>query len=132
MGTFTRPVVLYSQDLVRSESMDALVNSGATYSLIPRPVLERLGIEPLDEMEFALADSRVITRSIAQVQVQVEGRRTVTWCIFGDADSTPFLGAYTLEGLRLAVDSFNKRLVPLRGYLTAPSTGSGQGSAIPR
>lgn len=118
MGTFTRPVVLYSQDLVRSESMDALVDSGATYSLIPRPVLERLGIEPLDEMEFALADSRVITRSIAQVQVQVEGRRTVTWCIFGDAASTPLLGAYTLEGLRLAVDSFNKRLVPLRGYLT--------------
>ena len=119
MGTFHRSMTLYSKDLARANRVEALVDSGATYSLAPRPVLERLGIEPEDELAFRLADNRVITRPIAQVGVEVEGRRTVTWCIFGDPESVPLLGAYTLEGLRLAVDSFNNRLIPLQGFLAA-------------
>ena len=83
--------------------MDALVDSGATYSLAPRYVLEELGIEPVDEMESTLADGRVVTMPLGQVEVEVKGRRTVTWRIFGDSESTPLLGAYILEGLRLAL-----------------------------
>ena len=119
MGIFTRSMTLVSSDATRSQTLDALVDSGATYSLAPRSVLEELGIEPIDEMEFTLADGRVVAMPLAQVEVEVEGRRTVTWCIFGESESTPLLGAYTLEGLRLAVDAFNQRLVPLQGYLAA-------------
>lgn len=39
--------------------------------------------------------------------------------IFGEDDSPPVLGAYTLEGLALAVDPLNQRLVPLPWLLRA-------------
>ena len=117
MGTFARPIIVYSPSGEQPVTLDALVDSGATYSMIPGPVLESLRIQPVREMHFLLADERVIRKHIAEVAVEVEGRRTTTWCIFGDAGSTALLGAYILEGLQLAIDPYGKRLVPLTGYL---------------
>lgn len=37
--------------------------------------------------------------------------------VFGDEGVSPLLGAYTLEGVRLAVDPVGKRLVPTRALL---------------
>ena len=35
--------------------------------------------------------------------------------VFGNESLVPLLGAYALEGLRLAVDPINKRLIPIQG-----------------
>ena len=42
----------------------------------------------------------------------VNGRRIPTLVVFGDDSARALLGAYTLEGLRLAVDPAHRRLVP--------------------
>ena len=42
---------------------------------------------------------------------------TTTWVIFGEDGMSPLLGAYTLEGLLLAVDPYNERLIPVVGSL---------------
>lgn len=39
----------------------------------------------------------------------------ITFVVFADEGSAPLLEAYTLGGLRLAVDPVNRRLVPVRG-----------------
>lgn len=39
------------------------------------------------------------------------------WSVFGDPDTPPLLGAYTLEGLRLAADPVDRRLIPVPGLL---------------
>ena len=39
-----------------TERLDFLIDSGAVYSVVPAPTLERLGIRPLREEEFRLAD----------------------------------------------------------------------------
>ena len=42
----------------------------------------------------------------------IDGERVVTIVVFGDDEAPALLGAYTLEGLALAVDPESQRLVP--------------------
>jgi hypothetical protein len=37
--------------------------------------------------------------------------------VFGDRDSEPLLGVFTLEGFGLATDPVNRRLLPVPGLL---------------
>jgi predicted aspartyl protease len=39
-----------------TEELEFLVDSGAVYSVVPAPVLRKLGIKPLATQEFRLAD----------------------------------------------------------------------------
>ena len=54
---------------------------------------------------------------MAEARIRVEGRETTSWVIFGNEDGGALLGAYTLEGVFLAVDPYNQRLTPVRGLL---------------
>ena len=54
---------------------------------------------------------------MAQANAVVEGMETITWVIFGEERAAALLGAYTLEGLLLAVDPYNERLIPVVGSL---------------
>ena len=50
------------QDPKRSMRGDFLVDSGATYTVVPTDILNRLGIKPQREEEFSLADGSIIKR----------------------------------------------------------------------
>jgi clan AA aspartic protease len=96
-----------------------LVNTGATHSLFPRPLLARLGVAPHDQAEFILADGRTITRDLARVVVKIDTRTRHALCIVGDDGDHALLGATTLELFGLAADPVNRRLVPAPLYLAA-------------
>ena len=117
MGTFFQTIELAASPNGPFESLEALVDTGATYTYIPRPVLERLRITPLERQPFVLADGRRIEYEISQVRVRIDGRERFTICIFGDEGATPLLGTVTLEEFGLSVDPVNKRLLPVPGFL---------------
>lgn len=48
-----------------TEKLEFLIDSGAVYSVVPATVLERLGIKPLQEKTFRLADGSKIVRKKA-------------------------------------------------------------------
>jgi predicted aspartyl protease len=60
MGTFRYPIKIGRLDGSAFETVEALADTGATYTWIPRPVLERLGIPAADRRELQLADGSVI------------------------------------------------------------------------
>ena len=101
----------------RFESLQALVDTGATYTWIPRDLLERLGIRPEEERPFVLADGRQVTYPVAWIQVRIDGRTQPTIAVFGDPASEPLLGVFTLEGFGLAADPVNRRLFPVPALL---------------
>ncbi len=115
MGTFSATFEIGDPQGERYESVEAVVDTGSTYTWVPRDVLGRLGVHPESRMEFETADGRVIERDIAETSVRLDGRRRTTIVVFADEDDSPLLGAYTLEGLGLAVDPLGQRLVPARG-----------------
>ena len=121
MGNFRVPLEIGSFDAPRFEHLDALVDTGATYSWVPRDVLERLGVHPEEEWPFVLADGREIKYPVASVRVRMFGRTKPTLVVFGEVGTEALLGAYTLEGFGLAADPVNRRLFPVPALLKLAS-----------
>jgi clan AA aspartic protease len=121
MGTFTT-VIRIEGPTGRSRSVEALIDTGATHTLLPGDVLRDLGVEPLERVSFRLADERTVEYPVGEVRIRLDGRERMTVVIFGPEGATPLLGATTLELFNLAVDPVGKRLVPVPGLLKKCST----------
>ena len=89
-----------------------MIDSGAIYSVIPTPLLERLGIRPLVEQEFRLANGTKIVRKKGGALFK-----------YGDR---VLLGAFTLEALGLSLDPLRRELRPLPMILAALPKEMGQ------
>jgi len=113
MVTFRVTIEIGPMDQSRFERIEALVDTGATYTVVPRDVLERLGIVPQFRRRFRFADGRIVELDMAWAVVKVEGEMTYTICVFGEPGMDALLGAVTLEELGLGVDPINQRLVPV-------------------
>lgn len=98
----------------RLEPIEMLIDSGAIYSVVPATLLRRLGIAPLREERFTLADGRHTTRRIGSAAFEVAGRRGNSTVVFGRRGDACLLGAVTLEELGLMLDPLRRELRPLR------------------
>ena len=112
METFKWPLRIASMDGQQTQDVEATVDTGAAYTTLPANLLRELGIEPMDKGVFLLADGRRVEIDIGRAWARVNGSSEVTLVVFGEDNAPALLGAYTLEGLRLAVDPIAQRLVP--------------------
>ena len=97
-----------------AQDVNFLVDSGATYSLLPHRVWKKLGLKPLEKLEFSLADSSIISRNISEVWLQYEGRGRTVQVILGEDGDEALLGALTLEALGLVLNPFTRELLPMK------------------
>lgn len=95
------------------EKLEFLVDSGAIYSVVPVSILERLGIKPLAEQEFRLANGTKIVRKKGGALFKYGDRIGVADVIFGEEGDSTLLGAFTLEALGLTLDPLRRELKPL-------------------
>ena len=116
MGTFSVTISVAADDQ-SSEELEALVDTGATNTVIPADLLQRLGVQPHRTSVFQLADGREVEMEIGRAWVHVDGQREFTQVLFGLAGSEPILGAITLEEMNLSVDPVARKLVPVKRYL---------------
>ena len=112
VGTFKWPLRISGMDGQEGREIEATVDTGAAYTTLPSGLLRDLGIEPIDKGVFLLADGRRVEMDIGRAWATINGTSEVTLVVFGEDDAPALLGAYTLEGLRLAVDPIAQRLVP--------------------
>jgi clan AA aspartic protease len=96
-----------------TEKVDLLIDSGAIYSVVPIPILEKLGIKPLTEQQFRLADGTKIVRKKGGALFKYGDRIGVADVIFGEEGDHKLLGAFTLEALGLVLDPLKRELKPL-------------------
>ena len=117
MGTFRVAIEIGDAAGESWETVEALVDMGATYTTVPAALLWRLGVTPHVRDTFVLADGRRVEHDIGQSWIRVGGRAVATLLVFAAPEAPPLLGAYALEGLRLAPDPSGRRLVPVPGLL---------------
>jgi clan AA aspartic protease len=117
MGTLTVPVRVGDLSGAQFIDLDALVDTEATYSAIPRDILARLGVEARETRSFELADDRVIEYSVGYATIRLEQREVIVLVIFAPVSTSPLLGATTLETAGLAVDLISQRLIPVTALL---------------
>lgn len=113
MGVFNWPIRLDSMDGQRSLEIEAMVDTGAGYTIVPSNLLKDLGVSPIDKIRLVLADGRQVEYDLGEARATIDGRSIATIVVFGEDNAIALLGAYTLEGLRLTVDPVNGKLVPL-------------------
>ena len=116
MGTFTVPLTVGNPDSAARETVDALVDTGATFSVMPASLLRRLGIEPTRTRRLRFANGEVEERQTGMAFFEVNGIDCEAMVVFGPED-LHLLGATTLESLLLIVDPINKQLIPEVGLL---------------
>ena len=116
MGNFTHTITLINSDGDRTETVESLVDTGATFTGVPSPVLERLGVKPVRTVDLRLANGQRERRRIGEVRAELDGVEGTIICVFGDAESPAVIGAHTLEAFLLGVDPVGQRLVPLEAY----------------
>jgi len=92
-----------------STEVEGVVDTRAMYSVIPRRILEELGVKPLERRRFKAFGGHV-ERDIGEVGVELMGRKRTVTVIFGEADDMTVLGVTALEAFGLEVD-------PVRGTL---------------
>ena len=89
-----------------------LVDTGSEYTWVAGATLEKLGIKrEKKDLAFVMANGQLITRSVGFAIVRVDKAFTVDEIVFAEPGDMSLLGARSLEGLNLAVDSRRKKLV---------------------
>ena len=117
MGTFTVRIEVGDVAGRRFESVEALVDTGATNTVLPEAMLTQLGVKPYRRSRFQLADGSQLELDVGRTWVRVDGQEEFTQVVFGGVESEPILGAVTLEEMGLAADPVGRRLVPVNKYL---------------
>ncbi len=102
----------------RSETLDLLVDTGATLLTLPRSLADRLELRALRTRAVLLAGGLEEVWPVSEVRVQIDGREVPTPCFIAP-EGPPLLGAVALESLFLSVDPVGKRLVPAKGFAAA-------------
>ncbi len=108
MGVFRVKARIWNPlDPSKSRDEELLVDTSATYTVIPHDILEALNIKILRHVRLRLADNRVIEKPVGEVGIEIEGyRASATPVVFGDPDIY-ILGSVTMEQLGLTPDPHN-------------------------
>jgi predicted aspartyl protease len=121
MGTFSAKVRVWNPTSPeKAEEVEALVDTGAAFSWIHRDRLDRMGLIVLRRMGFRAIDGSIIERDTAAVWIGSNGFTGPDTVVVAERNDMEVIGAQTIEGLGLAADPVQKKLVPTIGLaLTA-------------
>ena len=112
VGTFSVDFVIWNRNRTESRSLNGVVDTGASYTIVPASILDELGIERRRTRTFKLADGSRREMSLGWVEIELEGEIDYVHIVFGPDQDTILLGAMTLEVFALAADAKHRRLIP--------------------
>lgn len=102
----------------KRETVQFLVDSGATYTLLPEKVWKAIELVPKRTMVFfTLADGTTIERKISECHIALPQGEGHTPVILGEPGDQALLGIVTLEILGLILNPFTRELQPMRMVL---------------
>ena len=117
MGTFSAMVQVGDLAGRQFVGVEALVDTGASDTMLPESTLAQLGIQPITRRFFRLADERLVEYPVGQARVRLDGDEFIVLVVFAPEGTMPLLGATTLETFSLGVDPKGQRLIPVAGVL---------------
>ncbi|MFW6118081.1 MAG: aspartyl protease family protein [Chloroflexota bacterium] len=93
----------------QAAELEAVVDTGATFSKIPQSVAARLGLQAKYETDVELADGRVISRKLALLEIEIEEVRRPVLVAIGE-EERPLIGYTALEFLGFKVNPITGKL----------------------
>ena len=98
---------------VRRVKLRAVVDSGATRLVLPKSVVQKLGLKETGKIGVTYADGRRATRPVVDnVHLELLGRSSIFKASIEPRRDSALIGAIVLEDLDFLVDATRQRLVP--------------------
>ena len=98
------------QSSEKEREVEVLVDTGALITVLPRSLLDELGIQPRGRRTFSTFGGGKIEREIGGAFLRYNSDFTAAPIAFGEKDDTPILGVTALESLGYVVDPVTKKL----------------------
>jgi len=112
VGTFSAKLRVWNPEAPEKvEEIEAVVDTRAAFSWIHRERLDRLGAQRLRRLEFRAVDGSIVERDTAVVWVGSHDRKGPDIVVVAEPNDVELIGAYTIQGLGLAYDPVQKKLV---------------------
>ena len=113
MGTVTTTIEVGDPQGGNFQEIELEVDTGSTYTALPRKMLEALGVPVNRSEQSRLADGTEQSVEIGQTTIRLAGKQFITTVIFAGEQEPSLLGVITLEDALLAVDPVNNELIPV-------------------
>ncbi len=113
MGTVTTTMEVGDPQGRNFQEVELEVDTGSTYTALPRKMLEGLGVRVISAVPARLADGSRQMLEIGETKVRLGGKEFTTMVIFGEEGEPTLLGVITLEEALLGVDPVNNILIPV-------------------
>ena len=117
IGTFSVEIQIGNQETGEFLQLEALVDTGSTYTLLPSEMLSRLGVKIVDQRDFELADQRIVRYDVGEARLRLNGNEPTVLVVYAPEGTSPLIGATALELFGLAADPVNQRLIPVPALL---------------
>ncbi len=109
------------QQRERGGEAELLVDTGATFTVLPGELARQIALEAEAVRRLRLSDGRTLERDQGLAYLEVDGHAATVPVIFGGEGDIPVLGVTTREILGLAFDPVKGELQP-SDYLYLAST----------
>ncbi len=112
MGTVKVTIGVGDPQGQRFEDLEVTVDTGSTYTAVPRTLLQRLAVPVHRSLPSKTADGRIVPVDVGTTTIRLEGLEFPTPVIFAEEGEPSLLGVVSLEEAALAVDPVEGRLIP--------------------
>lgn len=111
--TFLKVTISSPSDVKKAKILEFLIDSGATYSIVPQDLLSKLGIKPEETREFTLANGQAVKRKLGGIRYKYDGHIGFAPVIFGEKGDSTLLGITALESMGMALNPLKRELISL-------------------
>ena len=100
-----------------TEDLSFLVDSGATYTVLPSDSWRSIGLRPTRTVNFTLADGTRIERRVSEALISLPQGTAHSPVVLGETEDEALLGIVTLENIGLILNPFTRKLQPMKMLL---------------
>ncbi len=113
MGKLTITIGIGDPQGRQFHDLEVIVDTGSTFTAVPRTLLQSLGV-PIERQAISrLADGSADPVDIGRTMIRLEGQTFPTPVTFADDHHPALLGVVSLEDALLGVDPVGQKLVPV-------------------
>ena len=113
MGQVTTTIEVGDPQGRNFQEVEMEVDTGSTFTALPREMLEALGVPLNRTAQSRLADGTLQVVELGETTIRLAGKQFTTTVIFAEEGEPSLLGVITLEDALLAVDPVNNELIPV-------------------
>ncbi len=106
-------IVANAANPLKSSEVTFRLDSGVTYSVVPKSVLQELGVRAHSKRTFTLADGSAITRHMGDVIFRFKNQQGASPVVFGEEGDSTLIGIISLGALGFVFDPIRRELRPL-------------------